>query len=151
MSSFLNSMISTTAGGHRIRRVCYQHFGRASSGRAPGEHATAIAGFTLYRRTATPPCYPATYEPNLNVSVQGRKHVSLGGTTYLCDESTFLLSSIDVPVARQTVAASEEVPLRSLLLKLHMSMAWRNSQSRRNSDRAMVHRKLVASRSGTLG
>ena len=37
-------------------------------------------------------CYPATYEPSLNVFVQGQKRITLGGTTYLCDGSTFLLS-----------------------------------------------------------
>jgi len=42
--------------------------------------------------------------------------------TYLCDESTFLLSSIDVPVVSQIVAASEDVPLLSLLLKLDMAV-----------------------------
>ena len=87
-----------------------------------GAQATAIAGLTLYRRTAPSPCYPATYEPSLNVFVQGRKRVNLGGTTYLCDESTFLLSSLDVPVVSQIVAASEEAPLLSMLLKLDMTM-----------------------------
>ena len=89
---------------------------------AAGEKATAIPGLTLYRRTAPTPCYPATYEPSLNVFVQGRKRVNLGGTTYLCDESTFLLSSVDVPVVSQIVSASEEVPLLSLLLKLDMAV-----------------------------
>src|SRR5215469_11887030 len=55
-----------------------------------GEHATSIPGLTLYRRTSTTPCYPATYEPSLNIFVQGRKRITLGGTTYLCDGSTFL-------------------------------------------------------------
>ncbi len=89
---------------------------------AAGEQTTAIPGLTLYRRTAPTPCYPATYEPSLNVFVQGRKRITLGGTTYLCDESTFLLSSVDVPVVSQIVAASEEVPLLSLLLKLDMTV-----------------------------
>src|SRR5882762_3259403 len=61
---------------------------------AAGEQTTAIPGLTLYRRTVPTPCYPATYEPSLNVFVQGRKRITLGGTTYLCDESTFLLSSV---------------------------------------------------------
>jgi AraC-like DNA-binding protein len=87
-----------------------------------GAHATAIPDLTLYRRTAPSPCYPATYEPSLNVFVQGRKRVNLGGTTYLCDESIFLLSSVDVPVVSQIVEASEEVPLLSLLLKLDMAV-----------------------------
>jgi AraC-like DNA-binding protein len=87
-----------------------------------GAHLTTILGLTLYRRTAPSPCYPATYEPSLNVFVQGRKRITLAGTTYLCDESTFLLSSVDVPVVSQIVAASEDVPLLSLLLKLDMAV-----------------------------
>jgi AraC-like DNA-binding protein len=87
-----------------------------------GAHATAILGLTLYHRTAPSPCYPAACEPSLNVFVQGRKRITLAGTTYLCDESTFLLSSVDVPVVSQIVAASEEVPLLSLLLKLDMAL-----------------------------
>ena len=62
------------------------------------------------------------YEPSLNVFVQGRKRITFAGMTYLCDESTFLLSSIDVPVVSQIVAASERVPLLSLLLKLDMAV-----------------------------
>jgi AraC-like DNA-binding protein len=87
-----------------------------------GAQATAIPGLTLYRRTSPSPCYPATYEPSLTVFVQGRKRINLGGTIYLCDESTFLLSSVDVPVVSQIVEASEEVPLLSLLLKLDLSV-----------------------------
>lgn len=87
-----------------------------------GAHATAILGLTLYRRIAPSPCYPAMYEPSLNVFVQGRKRITLAGMTYRCDESTFVLSSIDVPVVSQIVAATEEVPLLSLQLKLDMSI-----------------------------
>ena len=87
-----------------------------------GAHATAIPGLTLYRRTAPSPCYPATFEPSFTVFVQGRKRITLGGTTYLCDQSTFLLSSLDVPVVSQIIVASEEVPLLSMVLKLDMAM-----------------------------
>jgi len=99
-----------------LRRKIAAHAPRA------GAHATAIPGLTLYHRTAPSPCYPAMFEPSLNVFVQGRKRIAFAGTTYLCDESTFLLSSIDVPVASQIVAASEDVPLLSLLLKLDMAV-----------------------------
>jgi transcriptional regulator GlxA family with amidase domain len=37
------------------------------------------------------------------------------------DETTFLLSSVDVPVVSQIIAASEKIPLLSLLLKLDMT------------------------------
>jgi len=87
-----------------------------------GAHATAIPGLTLYHRTAPSPCYPAMFEPSLNVFVQGRKRITFAGMTYLCDESTFLLSSIDVPVVSQIVAASQDVPLLSLQLKLDMAV-----------------------------
>ena len=86
-----------------------------------GEHATPIPGLTLYRRTTTTACYPATYEPSFTVFVQGKKRITLGGATYVCDGSTFLLSSLDLPVVSQIVEASEEVPLLSFLLKLDMA------------------------------
>lgn len=87
-----------------------------------GAHTTAIPGLTLYRRSEPSPCYPATYEPSFTVFVQGRKRINLGGTSYLCDESSFVLSSLDVPVVSQIVAASKAVPLLSMLLKLDMGM-----------------------------
>ena len=102
----------------------------AAHARTAGEHATSIPGLTLYRRTDTTPCYPATYEPSLNVFVQGQKRITLGGTTYLCDGSTFLLSSLDLPVVSQIVQASEAVPLLSMLLKLDMAAGQRDSESR---------------------
>lgn len=87
-----------------------------------GEKRTAISSLSLYRRAAPTPCNPATYEPSLSVFLQGRKRVNMGGTTYLCDETTFLLTSVDVPVVSQIVAASEQVPLLSLRLALEMPL-----------------------------
>jgi AraC-like DNA-binding protein len=85
-----------------------------------GELRTGIPGLSLFRRTAPTACNRATYEPSLNVFAQGRKRVNLGGKAYLCNDSSFLLSSIDVPVESQIVEASEEVPLLSLLFRLEM-------------------------------
>jgi AraC-like DNA-binding protein len=87
-----------------------------------GAQVTPVQGLTLFRRTAPSPCYPATYEPSFTVFVQGRKRITLGGTSYLCDESTFVLSSLVLPVVSEIVAASAEVPLLSMLLKLDMAM-----------------------------
>ena len=114
-----------TAGGKDLQAVeMRKDLARKIAAHAPreGAHATAIPGLSLFRRTAPSPCYPATYEPSLTVFVQGKKRINLGGTTYLCDESTFLLSSVDVPVVSQIVTASEEVPLLSMLLKLDMAV-----------------------------
>lgn len=85
-----------------------------------GEHVTAVPGLVLYRRTTTTPCYRATYEPSLTVFAQGRKRVELGGTEYLCDDSSFLLSSIDVPAQSRIVEASERIPMLSMYLRLDM-------------------------------
>ena len=85
-----------------------------------GENLTAIPGLALYRRTTPTACFRATYEPSITVFVQGRKRINLGGTVYLCDETSFLLSSIDVPAESQILEASEQVPMLSLFLRLDM-------------------------------
>jgi hypothetical protein len=90
--------------------------------RAPGEQATAIPGLTLYRLTAPTACYAAEYETGVAVVAQGRKRVTLGSTTYLCDESTFLLTSVEVPLVSEVVAASEKVLLLALFLKLDVAV-----------------------------
>jgi AraC-like DNA-binding protein len=86
----------------------------------PGEHPTAIPGLFLYRRVTPTPCFRASYEPGLSIFAQGQKRILLGGTEYLCDSSSFLLSSIDVPAQSQIIRASEKTPLLSLFLRLDL-------------------------------
>ena len=76
---------------------------------------TAIPGLTVYRLSAPSACYAAEYDTALAVFVQGKKRVTFGRTTYLCDGSTFLLTSADVPLVSEVVEASEKA---SLLLNL---------------------------------
>ncbi|MGH9534435.1 MAG: AraC family transcriptional regulator [Terriglobales bacterium] len=87
-----------------------------------GAHASAIPGLWLYRRTAPSACHCGVYEPSLNVFVQGRKRVTLGGVVYLCDGRHFLLTALQVPITSQILAASESVPLLSLLLQLDLAV-----------------------------
>lgn len=87
-----------------------------------GEQATPIPGLTLYRLTAPTACYAAEYETGMAIVVQGRKRVTLGRTTYVCDESTFFLTSVEVPLVSEVVAASENVPLLALFLRLDMTI-----------------------------
>jgi len=89
---------------------------------AEGGNSTAIEGLWLFRRTKTTACYRATYEPSVSVFAQGKKRVNLGGTVYLCEAGSFLLSSIDVPVESQIVEASETVPMLSMWLRLEMAI-----------------------------
>lgn len=87
-----------------------------------GEHVTAIPGVVLYNRDEPTPCYRASYEPSLSIFVQGRKRVILGEVEYVCDPSSFLLSSIDVPAQSQIVEASEKTPLLVMFLRFDMPM-----------------------------
>jgi AraC-like DNA-binding protein len=91
----------------------------AITGKA-GEHSTAIPDLLLYHRTTPTPCYRASYEPSLSIFVQGRKRIILGGTEYVCDGSSFLLSSIDVPAQSQIIEASEKTPLLTMFISLDM-------------------------------
>ena len=85
-----------------------------------GLRATEIAGLSLYRRSLPTACTSATYEPHLIVFVQGEKRIHAGRTVIACDETKFLLTSIDMPVVSQVVKASAERPILGLLLKLDM-------------------------------
>jgi AraC-like DNA-binding protein len=87
---------------------------------AEGDMLTEIPGLRLYRRSLTTACTSAAYEPSLVVFVQGKKRINVGKTTYVCDGSNFLLTSIDLPVVSQVIAATEKEPMLGLLLKLEM-------------------------------
>ena len=62
---------------------------------------TDIPGLLLSRRTAPTAPTSATYEPSLAVVAQGRKRAVLAGTTFIFDESRYLLTSLDLPVIMQ--------------------------------------------------
>ncbi len=86
-----------------------------------GDHPTAISGLSLFRHTAPSACYATTCVPSLSIFVQGRKLINLGGTEYLCDGSSFLISSIEAPIQSQIVEASEAVPQLAMRLLLDMT------------------------------
>ncbi len=81
---------------------------------------TDIPGLLLSRRTAPTAPASATYEPSLAVVAQGRKRADLGGTTFIFDESRYLLTSLDLPVICNVIEASEDVPYLCFVLKLDM-------------------------------
>ena len=76
--------------------------------------ATDIPGLTLGRRTATTAPCSMTYEPSVIFIAQGRKRVELGRNIFICDESRFLLTSLDLPVVSRVIEASEAVPCLAL-------------------------------------
>ena len=85
-----------------------------------GPLATDVPGLGLSRRSAPSECYSAAYEPELVVFAQGEKRINLGGATHLCDGSSFLLTSVDLPVVSQITKASRTEPFLALVLKLEM-------------------------------
>jgi AraC-like DNA-binding protein len=89
--------------------------------REDGKEATVVPGLSLYRKSAPTECNSAAYEPELIVFVQGEKRINVGGTTLECDSSTFLLTSIDMPVVSQVTKASREEPILAMMLKLEMA------------------------------
>jgi AraC-like DNA-binding protein len=83
---------------------------------------TEIPGVSLHQRTApTPPCR-ATYHPGIIVVAQGRKQVNLGHTSFIYDDSHFLLTAVDLPIVSWVAEATAEVPCLVLSLKLDTSM-----------------------------
>ena len=83
---------------------------------------TEIPGVSLHRRSSpTPPCQ-TTYHPGIIVLAQGSKQVNLGSTSFIYDESHFLVTAVDLPIVSWVAKATEESPCLVLSLKLDMSM-----------------------------
>jgi len=115
------------------------------------DRSTAIPGLALFRRTTPSPCNNVTYEPSLSVFAQGRKRVELGGVSYLCDASSFLLTSIDVPVRSQIVEASEKTPMLCMLLRLDMPTVREVLTRDLPEPEASAHRRGLAVGETTVG
>lgn len=85
-----------------------------------GDTQTEVPGLRLYRRSEPSPCASAAYQPSLVVFAQGEKRINVGKTTYVCDGSNFLLTSVDLPVVSQVTKATVEEPILGLILALEM-------------------------------
>jgi AraC-like DNA-binding protein len=86
------------------------------------ELSTAVPGLTLYRNTVPTAPNPCTYAPSLLIIPQGKKRVDLGKQSYVFGESTFLLTSIELPIVSRVCAASAGKPYLAFFLKLDMGM-----------------------------
>ena len=97
----------------------------AAIGKAMGRSAelsNMVPGLALYQNTAPTAPNPCTYEPSLLIVPQGKKHVDLGKQSYVFGESTFLLTSIDLPIVSRVCVASVEKPYLAFFLKLDMGI-----------------------------
>ncbi|MET0935806.1 MAG: AraC family transcriptional regulator, partial [Luteibacter sp.] len=87
------------------------------------ERPTPLAGlsFSKVRAPTAPMSY--LYDPCISMIVRGSKRVRLGSTTYLYDESRFLLTAVNLPTVTEVLEATEEEPYISLLMRLDLQMA----------------------------
>jgi AraC-like DNA-binding protein len=88
-----------------------------------GERTTSLPNlsFALVRKPTSPTSY--LYDPCISMIIQGKKRVQLGGTTYVYDESRFLLTAVNLPTTTEVLKASPKVPYLSLLLRLDLQAA----------------------------
>src|SRR3954452_3639085 len=83
-----------------------------------GGHETAIAALTLWRFSHPTELTPGIQWPAVYVVVQGRKHVELGGKTYVYDPSQYLAVSLELPVLSRVVEATPEAPYLCMTLRI---------------------------------
>jgi AraC-like DNA-binding protein len=116
-----NPSANASSPPNRARELRSQLARKIASFIGPREKLiTDVPGLLLSRRTAPTAPASATYEPSLAVVAQGRKRADLGRTTFLFDESRYLLTSLDLPVICNVIEASEDVPYLCFVLKLEM-------------------------------
>lgn len=85
-----------------------------------GDHKTAVPGLALTRHSSQTVCYRAHCSPAVIVFAQGKKRMELGGIDYVCDSSSFFLSSIDVPVQSTILEATKKAPMLAMRIELEM-------------------------------
>ncbi len=118
-----NTSKNAVSSSNRMRELRGELACKIASFIGPRERLiTDVPGLLLSRRTAPTAPATATYEASLAVVAQGRKRATLAGTTFIFDESRYLLTSLDLPVICNVIEASEKVPYLCFVLKLEMAV-----------------------------
>jgi AraC-like DNA-binding protein len=87
------------------------------------ERVPSLPGLSFAKVRAPTPPASYLYDPCISMILRGRKRVQLGGTTYLYDESRFLLTAVNLPTVTEVLEASPEAPYISLLMRLDLQAA----------------------------
>ncbi|MGE4397901.1 MAG: AraC family transcriptional regulator [Campylobacterales bacterium] len=85
-----------------------------------GELATDIGGFGFFRSCEPSEFTTAIYEPSLCIAVQGTKAVGFGDELFSYSPSTYLLSSVYMPLKVRIEKASTALPYYAIVLKFSM-------------------------------
>jgi AraC-like DNA-binding protein len=83
-----------------------------------GGHETAIPALALWRFSHPTELTPGMQQPAVYVVVQGRKHVVVGGETYVYDPTQYLAVSLELPVVARVVEATPDVPYLCMTLRV---------------------------------
>lgn len=81
-----------------------------------GLNETKIANVKLFKASNMTEALHTVYEPSLFIIAQGAKIVILGANTYRYDASSYLVSSMNLPISGQIIEASLEKPFLSMQL-----------------------------------
>lgn len=84
--------------------------------RKEGLNETSIANIKIFKASSVTEALHTVYEPSLFIIAQGAKIVILGDTTYRYDASSYLVSSMNLPVSGQIIEALLEKPFLSMQL-----------------------------------
>ncbi|UUZ79856.1 AraC family transcriptional regulator [Paenibacillus sp. P26] len=81
-----------------------------------GTHPTAIPSLALMHATHLSEPLESVYKPSICVVAQGAKTATLAGETYRYDPSSYLVTSVELPIIGRIIEASPEIPYLSLKL-----------------------------------
>src|ERR1700686_4675606 len=126
---------------HQLADAISKVMGQAS------EVSTSFPGLTLYQNTVPTAPNPCTYAPSLLLIPQGKKRVDLGKQNYVFGESTFLLTSIELPIISRVSVASVEKPYLAFFLKLDMG----NVRDVLHTEEVQISAPPVGTRGMVLG
>ena len=90
---------------------------RSLGGRS--EKVSPIPGVAFHRWTEPSPPLSCVMPPSVCMIVQGSKRVILGEESYVYDETSFLVTSVDLPLVVQVMEASEARPYVGMTLELN--------------------------------
>lgn len=79
-----------------------------------GINETSIEHIKLFKASSVTEVLHTVYEPSLFIIAQGAKRVMLGANTYHYDASSYLVSSLNLPISGQIIEASLEKPFLSV-------------------------------------
>ncbi|WP_426445421.1 AraC family transcriptional regulator [Paenibacillus sp. S-38] len=86
---------------------------------ADGTHPTAIPELCLRRASTESEPLHTIHLPSLYLIAQGSKTAVLAGTSCRCDSSSYMVTSVHLPVIGRITGASPQIPYVSLQLTLH--------------------------------